>query len=275
MLRVTLKPHEVVHLPRSVALGAPSPRVIDYPIDLIPRLPILGQRRRRVLDWHASEQAWLRAEECPIPGDKHFKFPWTGPFTNLAVTPSTATLELPNHWRLLSSTFHFRPRSQTWAHPKMNCLIPSGCHIAYQLHLAFFALIQSLLHPILERRDKLERARIQRGLRRQERALGPVGVVQRRRKLLYVDTQSARNSLLCARSGSCSCDTLDVVSGSSFWAATIWSQKWVCTLSGQPLVDRQPGQLGLTLALHEARYCLEQVGKRGRKSANRGMNVMK
>ena len=67
----------------------------------------MAPRRDPAVQFVVGEQAWLRAEECPIPGDKHFKFPWTGPFTILAVTPSTATLDLPEHWRLLSSTFHF------------------------------------------------------------------------------------------------------------------------------------------------------------------------
>jgi hypothetical protein len=64
-----------------------------------------------------------RADECPIPGDKHFKLPWTGPFTILPVTPSTATLDLPKHWRLLFSTFHFdklcpfRPRPEAVGPP--------------------------------------------------------------------------------------------------------------------------------------------------------------
>jgi hypothetical protein len=46
-------------------------------------------------------QAWLRADEpeCPVPGDNHFKLPWTGPFTILAVTSSTATFKLDLHAR--------------------------------------------------------------------------------------------------------------------------------------------------------------------------------
>jgi transposase InsO family protein len=67
----------------------------------------MAPRRDPTVQFRVGDQAWLRAEECPIPGNKHFKYPWTGPFTILAVTPSTATLELPEHWRLLSSTFHF------------------------------------------------------------------------------------------------------------------------------------------------------------------------
>ena len=31
---------------------------------------------------------------------------WTGPFDLKAVIASTATLDLPEHWRLLSNTFH-------------------------------------------------------------------------------------------------------------------------------------------------------------------------
>lgn len=67
----------------------------------------MAPRRDPAVQFRVGEQAWLRADECPIPGNKHFKFPWTGPFTIVAVTPSTATLDLPEHWRLLSSTFHF------------------------------------------------------------------------------------------------------------------------------------------------------------------------
>lgn len=78
----------------------------------------MAPRRDSTVQFRVGDQAWLRSDECPIPGNKHFKFPWTGPFTILAVTPSTATLELPEHWRLLSSTFHFdklrpfRPRPE-------------------------------------------------------------------------------------------------------------------------------------------------------------------
>jgi hypothetical protein len=67
----------------------------------------MAPRRDPTVQFRVGDQAWLRSDECPIPGNKHFKYPWTGPFTILAVTPSTATLELPEHWRLLSSTFHF------------------------------------------------------------------------------------------------------------------------------------------------------------------------
>ena len=69
----------------------------------------MAPRRDPVVHFQVGGQAWLRADESPIPGDSdnHFKLQWTGPFTILAVTPSTATLDLPEHWRLLSSTFHF------------------------------------------------------------------------------------------------------------------------------------------------------------------------
>ena len=39
--------------------------------------------------------AYLSAEVTPTPGDKHFRCKWDGPFPVLAVTASTATLELP------------------------------------------------------------------------------------------------------------------------------------------------------------------------------------
>ena len=83
----------------------------------------MAPRRDPTVHFRVGEQAWLRADECPIPGEKHFKFPWTGPFPIVAVTPSTATLDLPEHWRLLSSTFHFdklrpfRPRPAEFGLP--------------------------------------------------------------------------------------------------------------------------------------------------------------
>ena len=70
-------------------------------------LKTLNSRRDPRLQFHVGGFAWLRSEECPIPGDKHFRLPWAGPYKVVAVTPSTATLELPEHWRLLSNTFHF------------------------------------------------------------------------------------------------------------------------------------------------------------------------
>ena len=50
--------------------------------------------------------AYLSAEVTPTPGDKHFRCRWDGPFPVLAVTASTATLELPEHWQVASNTFH-------------------------------------------------------------------------------------------------------------------------------------------------------------------------
>ena len=50
--------------------------------------------------------AYLSAEVTPTPGDKHFRCKWDGPFPVLAVTASTATLELPEHWQVASNTFH-------------------------------------------------------------------------------------------------------------------------------------------------------------------------
>jgi hypothetical protein len=67
----------------------------------------MSPQRDNTVHFQVGQQAWLKADECPIHGNKHFKFPWTGPFTILAVTPSTATLAIPEHWRLMSNTFHF------------------------------------------------------------------------------------------------------------------------------------------------------------------------
>ena len=95
----------------------------------------MAPRRDLTVQFRVGEQAWLRSTECPIPGDKHFKFPWTGPFPIVAVTPSTATLALPEHWRLLSSTFHFdklrpfRPRPESVGppeHPPPPALLQDG-----------------------------------------------------------------------------------------------------------------------------------------------------
>ncbi len=65
----------------------------------------MDARRDPAVHFEVGQAAWLRSDECPIPGDKHFKLPWTGPFVITAVTASTATLDLPEHWRLLSNTF--------------------------------------------------------------------------------------------------------------------------------------------------------------------------
>jgi hypothetical protein len=46
-------------------------------------------RRDPAVHFRVGDQAWLQADECPIPGDKHFKFPWTGPF------PIVADLQWP------------------------------------------------------------------------------------------------------------------------------------------------------------------------------------
>ena len=67
----------------------------------------MDARRDPTVHFQVGQSAWLRSDECPIPGDKHFKLPWTGPFVITAVTASTATLDIPEHWRLLSNTFHF------------------------------------------------------------------------------------------------------------------------------------------------------------------------
>ncbi len=67
---VTLKQHQVVQLPLSVALTAPPPRVFDKALNLIPRLPILDQRgrggrdRQAKLRWPWAKRAKLIKMEC-------------------------------------------------------------------------------------------------------------------------------------------------------------------------------------------------------------------
>ena len=46
----------------------------------------MAPQRDPAVQFRVGEQAWLRADECRIPGEKHVKFPWTGPFNVLAVT---------------------------------------------------------------------------------------------------------------------------------------------------------------------------------------------
>ena len=66
--------------------------------------------------------ALLSAEDlsqAAIPANPHFRLPWAGPFPVVAVTPSTVTLDLPEHLRLKSNTFHIakvRPYNDRPAH---------------------------------------------------------------------------------------------------------------------------------------------------------------
>ncbi len=48
----------------------------------------MAPRRDQAVHFQVGGQAWLRADEYPISGDKHFKLPWARPFTIVAVTPS-------------------------------------------------------------------------------------------------------------------------------------------------------------------------------------------
>ena len=52
-------------------------------------------------DW-----AYVDAEIAPIPGNSHFRVKYAGPFLVKAVTTSTATLEIPEHWQLSTNTFN-------------------------------------------------------------------------------------------------------------------------------------------------------------------------
>ena len=72
--------------------------------------------------------AYLLAEVIPTPGDKRFRCKWDGPFPALAVTASTATLELPEHWQVASNTFHVDKLKSTSQGPALHPLLrgPGG-----------------------------------------------------------------------------------------------------------------------------------------------------
>ena len=52
-------------------------------------------------DW-----AYVDADITPIPGNSHFRVKYAGPFFVKAVTTSTATLEIPEHWQISTNTFN-------------------------------------------------------------------------------------------------------------------------------------------------------------------------
>ena len=52
-------------------------------------LKTLNDRRDPRQTFKVGGYAWLKSDECPIPGDKHFRLPWAGPYKVVAVTPST------------------------------------------------------------------------------------------------------------------------------------------------------------------------------------------
>jgi hypothetical protein len=52
-------------------------------------------------DW-----AYVDAEITPIPGNPHFRVKYAGPFFVKAVTTSTATLDIPEHWQISTNTFN-------------------------------------------------------------------------------------------------------------------------------------------------------------------------
>ena len=52
-------------------------------------------------DW-----AYVDAEITPIPGNPHFRVKYAGPFLVKAVTTSTATLAIPEHWQISTHTFN-------------------------------------------------------------------------------------------------------------------------------------------------------------------------
>jgi len=94
----------------------------------------MDKKRDPSVQFRVGASAWVRSEMCPIPGDKHFLLPWAGPFPILAVSPSTATLDIPEHWRT-AKTFHFdklalyRPRPPEVGpslDPPQPVLLPDG-----------------------------------------------------------------------------------------------------------------------------------------------------
>ena len=52
-------------------------------------------------DW-----AYVNADITPLPGNSHFRVKYAGPFLVKAVSVSTATLDIPEHWQLSTNTFH-------------------------------------------------------------------------------------------------------------------------------------------------------------------------
>ena len=52
-------------------------------------------------DW-----AYVDADITPIPGNPHFRVKYAGPFFVKAVTTSTATLDIPEHWQISTNTFN-------------------------------------------------------------------------------------------------------------------------------------------------------------------------
>ena len=66
----------------------------------------MDQGRDTRYQYNVGDWAFLASTETPVPGENHFQCKWTGPFPILATTTSTVTLELPEHWQLLSNTFH-------------------------------------------------------------------------------------------------------------------------------------------------------------------------
>ena len=55
-----------------------------------------SRQKLTVGDW-----VYLDEEQTPIPGENHFRVKWAR-----AVSTSTATLDLPEHWQLASNQFH-------------------------------------------------------------------------------------------------------------------------------------------------------------------------
>ena len=68
----------------------------------------MDQGRETTKSYQVGDSVWLSSTHITGPEDSHSKLPWSGPFPVIAATPSTVTLELPEHWRLTTNTFHVK-----------------------------------------------------------------------------------------------------------------------------------------------------------------------
>jgi hypothetical protein len=110
-------------LPASPALstGALDPASIDFVLSFQNRLQealdvgrlaqiqlieVLDKRRDSRNTLAVGDWAYVNADITPIPGNSHFRVKYAGPFLVKAVSASTATLDIPEHWQLSTNTFH-------------------------------------------------------------------------------------------------------------------------------------------------------------------------
>ena len=69
-------------------------------------IEVLDKRRDPRNTLAVGDWAYVNADITPIPGNPHFRVKYAGPFLVKAVSVSTATLDLPEHWQLSTNTFH-------------------------------------------------------------------------------------------------------------------------------------------------------------------------